>query len=290
MKYPDGQEVRLGDTVALEGKQQGIVVCSIDTGEYSDAYPRDQWSYLDTGVLIEFPSYGLIYYKEPEFVLRLVAHTPGLLAVTNRGSAPEVTLQPHGSARQKARDDPRNVGMTTFHEIQDIAEIRRQTDRLEGGLQTLSVRNEMRVVNGIAVRHPIRVFLFDGGLWWAPRPYPPPPKIANRRNNLFGLEGLGSQSNVEVNLPIDKFRRNVQGTIVRCHEDSFLLCHRGRVEHRGRSFSVLNTMADMGVTIIQAVGSAKSLIRVCATEIDALQIREITQFVRGIVQAKNAAN
>src|SRR5271154_5144254 len=66
MKYPDGQEVRLGDTVALEGEQQGIVVCSIDTGEYSDAYPRDQWSYLDAGVLIEFPSYGLIHYKEPE--------------------------------------------------------------------------------------------------------------------------------------------------------------------------------------------------------------------------------
>jgi hypothetical protein len=80
MEYPDGQEVRLGDTVTLGSDQQGIVVCSIDTGEYSDAYPRDQWSYLSTGVLIDFPSYGLIHYKEPEATLRLVAHALGLQA------------------------------------------------------------------------------------------------------------------------------------------------------------------------------------------------------------------
>jgi hypothetical protein len=74
MKYPDGEQVRLGDTVALGRDQQGIVVCSIDTGEYTDAYPRTQWGYLGAGVLIEFPSYGLIHYKELEAGLRLVAH------------------------------------------------------------------------------------------------------------------------------------------------------------------------------------------------------------------------
>ncbi len=42
MNYPDGQEVKLGDVVALETDQRGVVVCSIDTGEYSDAYPRAQ--------------------------------------------------------------------------------------------------------------------------------------------------------------------------------------------------------------------------------------------------------
>ena len=84
MKYPDGREVRLGDVVALGSDQQGIVVCSIDTGEYSDAYPRAQWGYLDAGVLIEFPSYGLIHYKEPEAGLRLVAHASGLEIDWNR--------------------------------------------------------------------------------------------------------------------------------------------------------------------------------------------------------------
>jgi hypothetical protein len=73
MKYPDGQEVKLGDVVALGKDERGIVVCSIDTGEYSDGWPRAHWGYLDNGVLIEFPSYGLIHYKEPESGLRLVA-------------------------------------------------------------------------------------------------------------------------------------------------------------------------------------------------------------------------
>ena len=73
MKYPDGQDVKLGDTVALQKDQQGVVVCSIDTGEYSDAYPPAQWNYLKNGVLIKFPSYGLIHYKEPDPDLRLVA-------------------------------------------------------------------------------------------------------------------------------------------------------------------------------------------------------------------------
>jgi hypothetical protein len=36
MKYPDGQDVKLGDTVASEQDQQGVVVCSIDTGKYSE--------------------------------------------------------------------------------------------------------------------------------------------------------------------------------------------------------------------------------------------------------------
>jgi hypothetical protein len=39
MKYPDGQEVKLGDMVALGKDQQGVVVGSIDTGEYSEIYP-----------------------------------------------------------------------------------------------------------------------------------------------------------------------------------------------------------------------------------------------------------
>ena len=73
MKYPDGQDVKLGDVVAIDKEHQGVVVCSIDTGEYSDDCPKAEWSYLDSGVLIKFPSWGLIHCKEPDFDLRLVA-------------------------------------------------------------------------------------------------------------------------------------------------------------------------------------------------------------------------
>ncbi len=74
MKYRDGQEVKLGDVVVLGTDQRGVVVCSIDTGEYSDAYPRAQWCYMNGGVLIEFRSYGLVHYNEPDPDLRLIAH------------------------------------------------------------------------------------------------------------------------------------------------------------------------------------------------------------------------
>jgi hypothetical protein len=82
MKYSDGQQVKLGDVVALGKNQQGVVVGAIDTGEYRSDYPQAQWGYLKSGVLIEFPAYGLIHYTEPEPDLRLIA----------RASGPETTL------------------------------------------------------------------------------------------------------------------------------------------------------------------------------------------------------
>jgi hypothetical protein len=72
MKYSDGNEVRLGDRVRLGG-DSGIVVASIDTREYSAECTEAAWSYLKRGVVIKFPSYGLIHYAEPEPDLELIA-------------------------------------------------------------------------------------------------------------------------------------------------------------------------------------------------------------------------
>ena len=60
--------------MAVGINQEGTVVCSIDTEEYTRAYPKARWGHLNSGVLIEFPAYGLIHYKEPEPDLRLIAH------------------------------------------------------------------------------------------------------------------------------------------------------------------------------------------------------------------------
>jgi hypothetical protein len=88
MRYTDGQEVRLGDRVKLGDDEGGIVVCSIDTGDYSDGYPEAQWGYLKRGVMIDFPRYGLIHYEEPEPDLRLM----------ERGPAKEPTAPPPGTS------------------------------------------------------------------------------------------------------------------------------------------------------------------------------------------------
>ena len=72
MKYPDGQQVKLGDRVKLGKDREGIVVCSIDTDEYSAEHPKEQWGYLKKGVMIEFSLYGLIHYEEAEPDLELM--------------------------------------------------------------------------------------------------------------------------------------------------------------------------------------------------------------------------
>lgn len=72
MKYFDGQDVKLGDKVRMGTDEGGVVVCSIDDGEYSDEHPKDQWGYLGKGVMIKFPLYGLIHYENPEPDLQLI--------------------------------------------------------------------------------------------------------------------------------------------------------------------------------------------------------------------------
>ncbi|SFW69617.1 hypothetical protein [Luteibacter sp. UNCMF366Tsu5.1] len=73
MRYPDGQISQLGDIVSLGG-QLGTVVSDIDGGHYGTApeHSAEQWAYLGEGVMIEFESYGLIHYIEPEHDLVLV--------------------------------------------------------------------------------------------------------------------------------------------------------------------------------------------------------------------------
>jgi hypothetical protein len=46
MKYADGQEVRLGDRAKLGQDDGGVVVASIDTGEYSAEHAESHWNYL----------------------------------------------------------------------------------------------------------------------------------------------------------------------------------------------------------------------------------------------------
>ena len=66
MNYESGEPVKLGDRVSLDQDSGGEVVFIIDTGEYSPDYPESHWGggYLKKGVMIHFPSYGLIHYED----------------------------------------------------------------------------------------------------------------------------------------------------------------------------------------------------------------------------------
>lgn len=74
MNYSDGQQVRLNDQAGFNG-EVGVVVCSMDTDEYTDAYPRKDWEYLKLGVMVDFPESGLVYFDEADADLRLIARS-----------------------------------------------------------------------------------------------------------------------------------------------------------------------------------------------------------------------
>jgi hypothetical protein len=61
MNYRDGRKIRLGDHVRLQNKEVGVVIFSIDTDEYSVEYPKCDWSYLGSGVMVRTSKGALIH-------------------------------------------------------------------------------------------------------------------------------------------------------------------------------------------------------------------------------------
>ncbi len=64
MYYANGQEVRLGDVVKPETNDVGVVVCCMDSKEYSEGYTEVDWGYLKTGAMILFENDGLMHYPD----------------------------------------------------------------------------------------------------------------------------------------------------------------------------------------------------------------------------------
>jgi hypothetical protein len=78
MRYADGQAVRLGDVVEMGADRNGVIVCVIETDDYSARYPREKWNYLHKGAMAEFRTYGLVHIVKADADLKLVrrATTP----------------------------------------------------------------------------------------------------------------------------------------------------------------------------------------------------------------------
>lgn len=72
MKYSDGKEAKIGDKVQLWNGCYGVVICSMDTNEYSVDYPKKEWQYLKSGVMIKTDKASLIHYIESDEDLQLI--------------------------------------------------------------------------------------------------------------------------------------------------------------------------------------------------------------------------
>jgi len=68
MKYTDGNEAKIGDRVLISGIYTGVVVADMDSDEYSDQHPKEQWSYLGAGVMIDTDFGGLVHYEQASLV------------------------------------------------------------------------------------------------------------------------------------------------------------------------------------------------------------------------------
>lgn len=64
MRYSDDTEMRLGDRVQLSNGETGTIVFSIDTHEYSDEFPKEQWIYLNKGVMVKTDKGALVHYED----------------------------------------------------------------------------------------------------------------------------------------------------------------------------------------------------------------------------------
>lgn len=60
MKYLDGDLIRVGDEVLIDGQHRGQVVASMDTSTY---LPGEQsWAYLKEGIIVRTDFAGLVHY------------------------------------------------------------------------------------------------------------------------------------------------------------------------------------------------------------------------------------
>ena len=64
--------MKVGDRVKLWEGCHGIIVCSMDTDEYTPDYPKQQWGYLKRGVMIDTDKAGLVHYTDPDSEMELI--------------------------------------------------------------------------------------------------------------------------------------------------------------------------------------------------------------------------
>lgn len=64
IRYPDGQEVRHGDSV-LYGGERAIIVAHAASSSYDPGFPREEWEHaLNGGFLLRFENGALLRLDE----------------------------------------------------------------------------------------------------------------------------------------------------------------------------------------------------------------------------------
>jgi hypothetical protein len=72
LRYPTGEDLHLGDRVNADG-MTGTVVCVIESGEYSDEFSEEQWSYLERGFMFRSDDGILIHFDFADACTSLIS-------------------------------------------------------------------------------------------------------------------------------------------------------------------------------------------------------------------------
>lgn len=73
MRYADNRVVKTGDLVCVRGRGLGVVGCVVDSGDYTRDFPRGEYSYLGSGLMVGLGGGGVLYVEEARETLTLVA-------------------------------------------------------------------------------------------------------------------------------------------------------------------------------------------------------------------------
>ena len=66
MKYSNGEDLRIEDQVTLDERYNGVIKAIIEENQFSTEYPKEQWSYLKTGIIIDTDFGGIVHYQESD--------------------------------------------------------------------------------------------------------------------------------------------------------------------------------------------------------------------------------
>lgn len=73
MKYHTGELIELGDYIELSSDMTGVIVVIIEDSKYSKLYPKEEWGYLESGLLVLSDQAGLIHYPHISEEIKLVS-------------------------------------------------------------------------------------------------------------------------------------------------------------------------------------------------------------------------
>ncbi|MFD2168300.1 hypothetical protein ACFSJY_18730 [Thalassotalea euphylliae] len=66
MDYQQIVKLEIGDELSIDNNKHGKVLANIESGKFSEAYRKEDWEYLQSGLLIYTDFGGVIHYSSEQ--------------------------------------------------------------------------------------------------------------------------------------------------------------------------------------------------------------------------------